>query len=130
MAVSLLLYGFTSNKVHRKKARWELHKNTTSYLKQILEATPHETTAVLPLTSHLKNHPQEVRTSDISDILLWTSTHGCTSVGQPARTYISSLWTVDVLRKTCWEQWLIGTDGERERERERERESGKYMLTV
>ena len=27
----------------------------------------------------------------ISDILLWTPSHGCTSVGQPARTYLQQL---------------------------------------
>ena len=32
----------------REKARWELHKNVMSYIAQILilEATPHETTAI------------------------------------------------------------------------------------
>ena len=32
---------------------YELRKNATSYFGQILEATPHEIKAVLPLTSHL-----------------------------------------------------------------------------
>ena len=27
-------------KAHREKTRWELYKNTTNYLEQILEATP------------------------------------------------------------------------------------------
>ena len=40
-------------KTHREKAWWELHKNVTSFIEQILEATSHETTAVRPLTSHL-----------------------------------------------------------------------------
>ena len=31
-------------------------KRVTSYLEQILEATPHETTDQHPLTSHLKKH--------------------------------------------------------------------------
>ena len=30
---------------HREKAGWEQHKNATGYLEQILETTPHETTA-------------------------------------------------------------------------------------
>ena len=38
---------------YREKARRELHKNATSYIEQILEAAPHETTTVRPLTSHL-----------------------------------------------------------------------------
>ena len=36
-----------ADKMHREKARRELHKNATDYI----EATPHETTAVWPLTS-------------------------------------------------------------------------------
>ena len=55
-------------KTHREKARWELHKNAVSYLEQILEATPHETTAVLPLTSHLKNYSN--KTNKTCGILL------------------------------------------------------------
>ena len=49
-----------TNKMHREKARWELHKNATSYLTQILEAAPCETTSVQPLISHLANHPNKM----------------------------------------------------------------------
>ena len=42
-----------TEKVYREKARQELHKNAMSYIEQILEASPHETTAVRPLTSNL-----------------------------------------------------------------------------
>ena len=45
-----------ADKMHCKKARWELHKNTMSYIKQFLEATLHETATVKPLTYHLLNH--------------------------------------------------------------------------
>ena len=48
-----------TNKTHREKTRWELHKNTISYFEQILEPTPQETTIVQPLTSHLKNYPSK-----------------------------------------------------------------------
>ena len=49
------MHHMDANKTHReKKIRWELHKNVRSYLEQILEATPYETTAVWPLTYHLK----------------------------------------------------------------------------
>ena len=62
VALSILLYGCTiHNKTHREKARWELHKNDTSYFEQILEAKPHETTAARPLTSHLKKHPYKTK---------------------------------------------------------------------
>ena len=39
--------------------RRELHKNAASYIKQIQEATPHETTAVQQITSHLINYPNK-----------------------------------------------------------------------
>ena len=42
--------------MHEEKARLDLHENAMSYFEQILEATPHKTAAVQPLTSHLKNH--------------------------------------------------------------------------
>ena len=28
--------------------------------------------------------------------------------------YVSSVWTLDVVWKTCQEQWMIGMDSERE----------------
>ena len=50
----------------------------------------------------------------MTDILLWTPTHWHISVGQPARTNISSVQTSDVVWRTCQEQWMIGTDRARE----------------
>ena len=62
-------------------------------LEQILEPESHQTVAVWPPTSHLPNHPRRKgryarhswRTKDelISDVLLWTPTHG-----QLTKTYI------------------------------------------
>ena len=52
----------------------------------------------------------------ISDILLWTSSHGRVKAWQPARTYIQQLSSVpiqDVALKTSRKQWTIGTNGER-----------------
>ena len=40
------------------KIVWKLIEGTT-YLEQILKATPHKTTAVQPLTFHLKKHPSK-----------------------------------------------------------------------
>ena len=37
----------------REKARWELQENFMNYIEQILEVTPHEATALRPLTSYL-----------------------------------------------------------------------------
>ena len=48
-----------ADKTLRGKAWWDLHKNATSYIDQILEVKPHETIAVRPLTFHLKNHSSQ-----------------------------------------------------------------------
>ena len=83
------MYHMDANKMQGEKVRWELPMNVTSYFEQILEATPHETTAVQPLTSNLKNFPSKtdmwdtagkVKNKLISDVLLWTPTHKCASV--------------------------------------------------
>ena len=42
-----------ADKAYREKSRLDLHKNTTSNIEQILEATFHETAAVWPPTSCL-----------------------------------------------------------------------------
>ena len=38
--------------MYREKARLEVHKNATSYIEHILEATSHKTAIVQPPTSH------------------------------------------------------------------------------
>ena len=38
--------------------------------------------------------------------------------------YISFVWTLDAVWKTCWEQWMIGTN------RERESQSGKFVASM
>ena len=48
-----------TNKIHREKARWKLHKNATCCFEQILEATLDKTAVVRPTTSHLTNHPSK-----------------------------------------------------------------------
>ena len=47
------MHHMNTDKAYREKARQKLHKNVTSYIEQILEATSHETATVRPLTSHL-----------------------------------------------------------------------------
>ena len=53
------------NETYGEKAWWELHKNAMCHFEQILEAIPHKTVPVLPLSSHLWNHPS--KTKDIWD---------------------------------------------------------------
>ena len=78
-----------ANKMHGEKARWELHKNTAVCLEQIVEATPNKRAVVPPLDSQITNDLNNCWKSKdefISDMLLWTPTHGCARVGQPAKT--------------------------------------------
>ena len=42
-----------ANKTCREKARWELQKNATSYIEQILEALSNEIAVVWPPASYL-----------------------------------------------------------------------------
>ena len=47
------MHYMNAEKTYLDKTRRELRKNVTSYVEQIWEAIPHETTAVWPLTSDL-----------------------------------------------------------------------------
>ena len=80
------------------KARWEPHKNADCCFKKILEAAPCKTAVAQPIISHLISHPSKMsktcwKSKDefISNIFLWTSTHGHTSVGWHAKIYIHQL---------------------------------------
>ena len=42
-----------ADETYREKAKQELHKNSISYIEQILETTSHETTVEQPPTSYL-----------------------------------------------------------------------------
>ena len=72
-----------ANETHKEKAIWELHKNVMCCFEQILEATPHKTLAIRPLTSHLTNYPSKTnkprcalleKNELIRDLLLSTAT--------------------------------------------------------
>ena len=39
----------------------------------------------------------------IGDVLQWTHIYGSGSVGRPSRTYINSVWTLDVVWRTYQE---------------------------
>ena len=60
VTVSILLYGCTTWML-TKRIKKILHKKATSYFEQILEAWSHKATAVRPLTSHLKIHPNKMK---------------------------------------------------------------------
>ena len=40
-----------------EEAKRQLHKNVASNIKQVLEATPHETPTIRPPASHHENYP-------------------------------------------------------------------------
>ena len=59
----LRMHHIDADKTYWEKARQELHKNATSYIELILEATPHETATVRSLTSNLQDcHDKTCRT--------------------------------------------------------------------
>ena len=50
----------------------------------------------------------------ISDVLLWTSSHGRAKAGWPARSYIQQFCAdTGCSPETCLKQWTIGRGGER-----------------
>ena len=111
-----------ANKTAGEEARWQLHKNATCNLKQVLAATPHKTPTVWPPTPITKTiqvrrarhagHCWRSRDKLISDVLLWTHTHGRAKAGWPARTYIQQLcedtgYCPEDLPRAMndWEEW-------------------------
>ena len=42
--------------MYGEKAWRQLHQNAVSKIEQVLEATPHQTAAIRPPTTHLKNY--------------------------------------------------------------------------
>ena len=70
-------------------------------------------------TRHV-GHSWRSRDKLISDVFLWTPSHGRAKAGRPAQTYVqlkltysSSVLIGDVALRTCWKQWTIGRYGER-----------------
>ena len=57
---TIWMHHIDTDYAYREKAGRELHKNATSYMKQILDATSCKTEAVWPSTSHLKIHPNKM----------------------------------------------------------------------
>ena len=50
VSTTLWMHHMDADKTHSAKVRLERHKNVASYIEQVLEATPHKTTAPLPIT--------------------------------------------------------------------------------
>ena len=102
--VSILLYGCTTQRLTKDMEK-KLDDNGTRMLRAILNKSwkQHPTKQqlygyLLPITKTIQvrriRHSGHCRRSNdelISDILLWTSSHGLAKVGRPARTYIQQL---------------------------------------
>ena len=95
------MHHLDARKTAGQEARRQLHKNVSSNIEQVLEATPHKTPTIRPPASHHENcpirrtrhagHYWRCRDEPISDVLLWTPTYGRAKSGWPARTYIQQL---------------------------------------
>ena len=124
---SILLYG-CSTWTLTKRLEKKLDGNYTRMLRAILnkswrqQPTRHQLYGHLPpitktiqvRRTRLAGNCWRIRDELISDVLLWTSTHGRAKAGRPARTYIQQLLRIqDVVQKTCRRRWTIGKSGER-----------------
>ena len=124
---SILLYGCTTWTL-TKWLEKKLDGNYTRMLRAILNKswrqhpTRHQLYGhLLPITKTIQvrrtrhaGHCWRSRDELISDVLLWTPTHGRAKAGRPARTYIQQLSEDrDVVLKTYLGRWMIGRSGER-----------------
>ena len=125
---AIWMHYMDANKTAGEEARRQLHKNATCNLEQVLAATPHKTPTVRPPAPYHENiqvrrtrhagHCWRSRDELISDVLLWTPTHGRAKAGRPAQTYIQQL---------CEDTWCCPEDlpramNDREEWRERVRD--------
>ena len=95
-----------------------------------LEAAPHKVVAVRPLTTHQENYQRRTRHAGqywrsrdelISDIFLWTPSHGRAKANDQLKPiYNSSMLIQDIALKTYREQWTI--------EKRSGRGSGRFAL--
>ena len=104
LIVSILLYGCTTWTLTKRLER-RLDGNYTRMLRAVLNKSWRQHPTRLQLYGHLPPITKTIqvrrtrhaghcwRSKDelISDVLLWTPTHGCARVGRPARTYIQQL---------------------------------------
>ena len=123
--LSILLYGCTTWTL-TKRLEKKLDSNYTRMLRAILNkswrqhSTRHQLYGHLPpITKTIQvrrtrhaGHCWGSRDELISDVLLWTPTHGRAKAGRPARTY-NYVRIRDVVQKTSQRRWTIGRSGER-----------------
>ena len=89
VSATIWLHHFDYNEaLGEKKLHVNNKKNAVWCFELVLETAPNRSCTASYLWSHKlskKNEP------DVSDVLLWTPTHGHTSVGWPAKTWIHQL---------------------------------------
>ena len=117
--VSILLYGCTTCTL-TKRLEKKLDDNYTNMLRAILNKSsrqhptkqqpyghrPPITKTIQVRRTRYVRHCRRSKDELISDVLLWTPSHGRTKVGWPI--YNSSVPIQDVAWKTSREQWTIG----------------------
>ena len=87
------MHHLDTNKTAGEEARRQLHKNVASNIEQVLAVTPHKAPSKRPPITKTIQVRRARRAGDelISDVLLWTPTHGRAKAGRPAQTYIQQL---------------------------------------
>ena len=109
-----------ANKTYGEKFWQQLHKNAASNIEQVQEPTPHKA-AVPPITKTIKfrrtRHARHCwRSGDelISDIPLWTPSHGRAKTRRPSRTFVQHVCTdTGCSFEDLSERWTIETGSER-----------------
>ena len=105
----------------------KLDGNYTRILRAILNQSwrlhQHKAAAVQPFTTQIRQtrhagHCWRSRDELISDILLWTPSHGWAKAGRPARTYIQQLCADTGCSLEDLPEAMDGSEGWRERVRE------------
>ena len=129
VVVSILLYGSTTWTLTKRMEK-KLDSNYTRMLRAILNKSwrQHPTKQqpyghLPPITKTIQ--VRRTRHELISDILLWTPSHGRVKAGLPARTYIQQLCT-DI---GCSIEDLLGASGNRDGWREKVREIRTESVT-
>ena len=124
-----------SNKTAGEEARRQLHKNAAAILNKSWRQHPtrHQLYGHLPpITKSIQvrrtrhaGHCWRSRDELISDVLLWTPTHGRAKPGRPARTYIQQLCE----DTGCCPEDLPRAMNDREKWRERVRDIRTTSMT-
>ena len=122
----ILLYGCTTWPLTKRMEK-KLDGNYTRMLWVILNKSWRQHPTKQQLYGHLPpimktikirwtwhvGHCWRSRDKFISDVLLWTPSHGRTKTGRPGRTYSSSEPIWDVALRIWQKQWTIGRGGKR-----------------